>query len=163
MWRLRNVSYCHACRLDCKSAMVENLKGNKKYWMNFYGLLTLPKCSYFEIEHNIFALISSFSNFLTSLHLVRFFRLIAPRWPSTAAGVVSLKYLTKRQKLSGRVIPNMAIVTNYPIDLPILVIEAQIFVAVNKFQFLPNKLIPNHHQVLTREETWTGDHVNTST
>ena len=37
----------------------------------------------------------------------------------------------------------MATVTNYPIDLPILVIEAQIFVAVNKFQFLPNKLIPN--------------------
>ena len=37
----------------------------------------------------------------------------------------------------------MATVTNYPIDLPILVIEAQIFVAVNKFQFLPNKQIPN--------------------
>ena len=36
----------------------------------------------------------------------------------------------------------MATVTNYPIDLPILVIEAQIFVAVKKFQFLPNKLIP---------------------
>ena len=36
----------------------------------------------------------------------------------------------------------MATVTNYPIDVPILVIEAQIFVAVNKFQFLPNKLIP---------------------
>ena len=36
----------------------------------------------------------------------------------------------------------MATVTNYPIDLPILVIEAQIFVAVNKFQYLPNKLIP---------------------
>ena len=39
----------------------------------------------------------------------------------------------------------MATVTNYPIDLPILVIEAQIFVAVNKFQFLPNKLIPNKY------------------
>ena len=37
----------------------------------------------------------------------------------------------------------MAIDKNYPIDLPILVIEAQIFVAVNKFQFLPNKLIPS--------------------
>ena len=37
----------------------------------------------------------------------------------------------------------MATVTNYPIDLPILVIEAQIFVAVKKFPFLPNKLIPN--------------------
>ena len=37
----------------------------------------------------------------------------------------------------------MTTVTNYPIDLPILVIEAQIFVAVNKFQFLPNKLIPS--------------------
>ena len=36
----------------------------------------------------------------------------------------------------------MATDEDYPIDLPILVIEAQIFVAVNKFQFLPNKLIP---------------------
>ena len=39
----------------------------------------------------------------------------------------------------------MATDEDYPIDLPILVIEAQIFVAVNKFQFLPNKLIPNLH------------------
>ena len=37
----------------------------------------------------------------------------------------------------------MATVTNYPIDLPILVIEAQIFVAVKKFPFLPNKQIPS--------------------
>ena len=37
----------------------------------------------------------------------------------------------------------MATATNYPIHLPILVIEAQIFVAVKKFPFLPNKLIPN--------------------
>ena len=37
----------------------------------------------------------------------------------------------------------MTTITNYPLDLPILVIEAQIFVAVKKFQFLPNKLIPN--------------------
>ena len=44
-------------------------------------------------------LISSFSNFLTSLSLVRFFRLIAPRWPSTAAGAVSLKNLTKREEV----------------------------------------------------------------
>ena len=46
------------------------------------------------------------------------------------------------QKCSGRVIPNMATATNYPIYLPILVIEAQIFVAVKKFPFLPDKLIP---------------------
>ena len=39
----------------------------------------------------------------------------------------------------------MATDEDYPTDLPILVIEAQIFVAVNKFQFLPNKLIPNIH------------------
>ena len=39
----------------------------------------------------------------------------------------------------------MATVTNYPIDLPILVIDAQIFVAVKKFPFLPNKLIPKRH------------------
>ena len=38
----------------------------------------------------------------------------------------------------------MATDEDYPIDLPILVIEAQIFVAVNKFQFLPNKLIPTY-------------------
>ena len=37
----------------------------------------------------------------------------------------------------------MATDEDYPIDLPILVIEAQICVAVKKFQFLPNKLIPN--------------------
>ena len=37
----------------------------------------------------------------------------------------------------------MATYKNYPIDLPILVIEAQIFVAVKKFPFLPNKQIPN--------------------
>ena len=42
----------------------------------------------------------------------------------------------------------MATVTNYPIDLPILVIEAQIFVAVKKFPFLPNKQVPNVHLVL---------------
>ena len=41
----------------------------------------------------------------------------------------------------------MATDEDYPIDLPILVIEAQIFVAVNKFQFLPNKLIPNSEVV----------------
>ena len=37
----------------------------------------------------------------------------------------------------------MATDKNYPIDLPILVIEAQIFVAVKKFPFLPNKQIPS--------------------
>ena len=37
----------------------------------------------------------------------------------------------------------MATDEDYPIDLPILVIEAQICVAVKKFQFLPNKLIPS--------------------
>ena len=37
----------------------------------------------------------------------------------------------------------MATDEDYPIDLPILVIEAQIFVAVKKFPFLPNKLIPS--------------------
>ena len=35
----------------------------------------------------------------------------------------------------------MATDENYPIDIPILVIEAQIFVAVKKFPFLPNKQI----------------------
>ena len=36
----------------------------------------------------------------------------------------------------------MATDEDYPIDLSILVIEAQIFVAVKKLPFLPNKLIP---------------------
>ena len=40
----------------------------------------------------------------------------------------------------------MATDEDYPRDLPILVIEAQIFVAVKKLPFLPNKLIPNVHQ-----------------
>ena len=39
----------------------------------------------------------------------------------------------------------MATDKNYPIDLPILVIHAQICVAVKKFPFLPNKQIPNSH------------------
>ena len=39
----------------------------------------------------------------------------------------------------------MATDEDYPIDLPILVIEAQICVAVKKFQFLPNKLIPSQY------------------
>ena len=41
----------------------------------------------------------------------------------------------------------MATDEDYPIDLPILVIEAQIFVAVKKFPFLPNKLIPTQYQL----------------
>ena len=41
----------------------------------------------------------------------------------------------------------MATDKNYPIDLPILVIDAQIFVAVKKFPFLPNKQIPNESYV----------------
>ena len=49
----------------------------------------------------------------------------------------------------------MATVTNYPIDLPILVIEAQIFVAVNKFQFLPNKLIPIKYH-LSMQDWWVA-------
>ena len=45
--------------------------------------------------------------------------------------------------MSGRDFPNMATDEDYPIDLPILVIEAQICVAVKKFPFLPDKHIPN--------------------
>ena len=41
----------------------------------------------------------------------------------------------------------MATATNYPIYLPILVIEAQIFVAVKKFPFLPDKLIPSAEDI----------------
>ena len=39
----------------------------------------------------------------------------------------------------------MATDEDYPIDLPILVTEAQICVAVKKFPFLPDKHIPNGH------------------
>ena len=42
----------------------------------------------------------------------------------------------------------MATNEDYPIDIPILVIEAQIFVAVKKFPFLPNKLIPSLYHIL---------------
>ena len=45
----------------------------------------------------------------------------------------------------------MATDEDYPIDIPILVIEAQIFVAVKKFPFLPNKLIPNLHKYLNQQ------------
>ena len=44
----------------------------------------------------------------------------------------------------------MATDEDYPIDIPILVIEAQIFVAVKKFPFLPNKLIPNTKALFTK-------------
>ena len=54
------------------------------------------------------------------------------------------------QKFSGGVFPNTATDKNYTIDLPILVIEAQIFVAVKKFPFLPNKLIPRILVVLQK-------------
>ena len=37
----------------------------------------------------------------------------------------------------------MATDKNYPMNLPILVNEAEIFVAVKKFPFLPNKQITN--------------------
>ena len=37
----------------------------------------------------------------------------------------------------------MATDEDYPIDLPILVTEAQICVAVKKFPFLPDKHIPS--------------------
>ena len=58
----------------------------------------------------------------------------------------------------------MATVTNYPIDLPILVIEAQIFVAVKKFPFLPNKLIPtilsSKDPTSEMEDRWNLDGFN---
>ena len=47
----------------------------------------------------------------------------------------------------------MATDEDYPIDIPILVIEAQIFVAVKKFPFLPNKLIPTKYQVKVKVQT----------
>ena len=46
----------------------------------------------------------------------------------------------------------MATDEDYPIDLPILVIEAQIFVAVKKFPFLPNK------QITTVEPSTNGQY-----
>ena len=49
----------------------------------------------------------------------------------------------------------MATDEDYPIDLPILVIEAQIFVAVKKLPFLPNKLIPSdQHECRQMINTW---------
>ena len=48
----------------------------------------------------------------------------------------------------------MATDKNYPIDLPILVIHAQIFVAVKKFPFLPNKQIPNREDFVNPKLMW---------
>ena len=45
------------------------------------------------------SLISSFSNFLTSSHLVRFFRLTAPAAMLGHLGAISLKILTKRKEV----------------------------------------------------------------
>ena len=44
----------------------------------------------------------------------------------------------------------MATDEDYPIDLPILVTEAQICVAVKKFPFLPDKHIPSIHKYFYR-------------
>ena len=46
-----------------------------------------------------FSLISSFSNFLTSSYLVRFFRLTAPAAVQGHLGAISLKNLTKRKEV----------------------------------------------------------------
>ena len=51
-----------------------------------------------EVLYN-FSLISSFSNFLTSSHLVRFFRLTAPGAVLGHLGAISLKNLTKRKEV----------------------------------------------------------------
>ena len=47
----------------------------------------------------------------------------------------------------------MATDEDYPIDLPILVTEAQICVAVKKFPFLPDKLIPNMYIICRGGDT----------
>ena len=48
----------------------------------------------------IISLISSFSNFLTSSRLVRYFRLTAPAAILGHLGAISLKNLTKRKEFS---------------------------------------------------------------
>ena len=50
-------------------------------------------------KYLIFSLISSFSNFLTSSRLVRFFRLTAPAAVLGHLGAISLKNLTKRKEV----------------------------------------------------------------
>ena len=47
----------------------------------------------------IYSLISSFSNFLTSSYLVRFFRLTAPAAVLGHLGAISLKNLTKYEEV----------------------------------------------------------------
>ena len=55
-----------------------------------FGMISVPY---------IYSLISSFSNFLTSSFLVRFFRLTAPAAMLGHLGAISLKNLTKRKKV----------------------------------------------------------------
>ena len=50
-------------------------------------------------ETQIISLISSFSNFLTSSHLVRFFRLTAPAAVLGHLGAINLKNLTKHKEV----------------------------------------------------------------
>ena len=50
----------------------------------------------------------------------------------------------------------MATDEDYPIDLPILVTEAQICVAVKKFPFLPDKHIPTDEYSTTLNLLCTG-------
>ena len=52
-----------------------------------------------SVSKKVISLISSFSNFLTSSPLVRFFRLTAPAAVLGHLGAISLKKLTKRKEV----------------------------------------------------------------
>ena len=52
-----------------------------------------------QFQQATISLISSFSNFLTSSHLARFFRLTAPAAVLGHLGAISLKNLTKRKEV----------------------------------------------------------------
>ena len=63
-------------------------------WADGLGLDISLDVIYFHIDPSI-SLISSFSNFLTSSRLVRYFRLTAPAAVLGHLGAISLKNLTK--------------------------------------------------------------------
>ena len=67
-------------------------------WADGLGLDISLDVIYFHIDLSI-SLISSFSNFLTSSRLVRYFRLTAPAAVLGHLGAISLKNLTKRKEV----------------------------------------------------------------
>ena len=70
-----------------------------RYVMYLYSLIQCCLYIYISTKFHTYSLISSFSNFLTSSRLVRYFRLTAPAAVLGHLGTISLKNLTKRKEV----------------------------------------------------------------